>query len=37
MKKYVIAATAVIALFSAAGCSQYGKAPIGKAPVVAKY
>ncbi len=34
MKKILIATTAVLALLSAAGCA--GKAPIGKAPVVAK-
>jgi len=37
MKKYLIATAAVVALLSAAGCTQYGKAPVGKAPVVAKY
>jgi hypothetical protein len=37
MKKFLIATTAILALLgalSAAGCA--GKAPIGKAPVVAK-
>jgi hypothetical protein len=34
MKKLMIAAAAVLALLGAAGCA--GKAPIGKAPVVAK-
>jgi hypothetical protein len=34
MKKIIIASAAVIALLSAAGCA--GKAPFGKAPVVAK-
>jgi len=39
MKKCLIATAAVLALLSAAGCTQYGKAPYGKAPapVVAKY
>ncbi len=34
MKKFLIATTAILALLSAAGCA--GKAPYGKAPVVAK-
>lgn len=37
MKKCLIATTAVLMLLGAAGCTQYGKAPVGKAPVVAKY
>jgi hypothetical protein len=34
MKKIIIASAAVIAMLCAAGCA--GKAPYGKAPVVAK-
>jgi predicted small lipoprotein YifL len=37
MKKLGIAAVAVLTLLSVAGCGLYGKAPVGKAPVVAKY
>jgi hypothetical protein len=37
MKKCLMATAAVLALLSAAGCTMYGKAPVGKAPVVAKY
>ncbi len=37
MKKCLLATAAVLTLLSAAGCTLYGKAPIGKAPVVAKY
>jgi hypothetical protein len=37
MKKCLIATVAVLSLLSAAGCTHYGKAPVGKAPVVAKY
>jgi hypothetical protein len=37
MKKFAMASAAVLVLLSAAGCTMYGKAPIGKAPVVAKY
>jgi hypothetical protein len=36
MKKIVIATAAVLTLLSAAGCTTVGKAPVGKAPVVAK-
>lgn len=34
MTKFLIATAAVLALLTAAGCA--GKAPIGKAPIVAK-
>jgi hypothetical protein len=37
MKKCLIATAAVVALLGAAGCTIVGKAPVGKAPVVAKY
>jgi len=37
MKKYLVLGVAVLSLLSVAGCGLYGKAPYGKAPVVAKY
>ena len=37
MKKYLLAAVAVLAVLSVAGCVGVGKAPIGKGPVVTKY
>ena len=36
MNKGVVVIAALLALLSVAGCTTYGKAPIGKAPVTAK-
>lgn len=36
MKKCLVVTAALLALLSVAGCTAYGKAPIGKAPVTAK-
>lgn len=36
MKKVVVAVAGLLALLSVAGCTVYGKAPVGKAPVTAK-
>ena len=36
MKKVVILVAGLLALSAVAGCTSYGKAPIGKAPVTAK-
>ncbi len=37
MRKTLLACVAIASVLACAGCSQYGKAPVGKAPVVAKY
>jgi len=37
MRKLAFIVISVSSVAACAGCSQYGKAPVGKAPVVAKY